>query len=168
MADFATTLKNMLSSGMKAVNKAATSVAGATRYKMSEMDSISRRREAVSELGEKVYGLYEAGVELPEELLPLLNEIRALDEGLDSLRSDRAAYKAAAAEEKAAEKVARAEAKAAEKAARAEAKAAAEAAAAEETPVIDFEQEIPEPLEYTGEAPTLEVSEEADEEPAEK
>ena len=87
MADFAATLKEMLNRSVKAVNKAANGVASATRYKMNEMDGVSRRREAVSELGEKVYGLFQAGIELPEEIVPLVNEIRALDDSLDTLRS---------------------------------------------------------------------------------
>lgn len=173
MADFATTLKNVLSDGIKAVSKAAVSVAGATRYKMNELDSVSHRREAVNELGEKVYGLYQAGIQLPEEVLPLINEIRAIDEGLDALRSNRAAEKAAAAEEKAAAKVARAEERAAAKAAAAEAKAAEKAAAAapveEEAPVIEFTPEETEaPLTYTGTAPSIEVEPEAEAEEEEK
>jgi len=167
MANFAETLKGILTEGMKAVNVAAKGVANATRYKMSEMDSVSRRREAISELGEKVYGLFVAGVELPEEVLPLVNEIRALDESLDSLRSEHAAQKAAAAETAAAEKAARAqvraEAKAAAKAAKA---AAAPVALTEEAPVLEVEAEAEEPLTYTGEAPTLDVEEA--EEPEEK
>lgn len=175
MANFADTLKDILKDGAKAVSKAAKSVAGATRYKMNEMDNISRRREAISELGEKVFSLYEAGVELPEEIVPLVNEIRALDEGLDTLRSDRATEKANAAEANAAEKAARAqaraEAKAAAKAAKAAAKAEAEAAAAaaeaaeedEDAPVIEFEPEIDEGLTYTGKAPTMEAADEEEE-----
>ena len=170
MADFATTLKNMLNDGAKFVSKAAAGVASATRYKMNELDNVSHRREAISELGEKVYGLYQAGVELPEEVLPLVNEIRAIDEGLDTMRSNRAAEKAAAAEAKAAEKVARAEERAAAKAAAAEAKAAAEAAAAEaaaaaelEVPTIEYTPEVEEPLTYTGEAPAIEVEAPAEE-----
>lgn len=175
MADFATTLKNVLNDGVKFVSKAAAGVASATRYKMNELDNVSHRREAISELGEKVYGLYQAGVELPEEVLPLVNEIRAIDEGLDTMRSNRAAEKAAAAEEKAAAKVARAEERAAAKAAAAEAKAAAEAAAAavepavveaapaEEVPTIEYTPEVEEPLTYTGEAPSIEVEAPAEE-----
>lgn len=171
MANFAETLKEILADGAKVVSRTAKGIASATRYKMSEMDSISRRREAISELGEKVFGLYEAGVELPEEIVPLVNEIRALNEGLDVLRNDRAAEKAAAHEAAAAEKAARAqvraEAKAAAKAAKAsaaEAAAEVEAEVEEEAPVIEFETEIDEGLTYTGEAPSMEVAEEEDEE----
>jgi len=158
MADFAATLKEVFNRSVKAVNKAANGVASATRYKMNEMDGVSRRREAVSELGEKVYGLFQAGIELPEEIVPLVNEIRALDDSLDTLRSDRAAAKEAAAAEAAAVKAAR-------KQERAEAKEAAKAAkeaAAEEAPSIDFEPEIEETLTYTGVAPTMEDVEEAE------
>ena len=156
MANFSETLKGILSGSAKAVKSAAKGVASATRYKMNEMDSISRRREAISELGEKVYGLFEAGVELPEEIVPLVNEIRALDEGLDTLRSDRATEKAAAAQVRAEEKAARAQVRAE---ARAAAKAAKEAAVQleEAAPVLDIEPDLGETLNYTGEAPALEV-----------
>lgn len=162
MADFAATLKEMLNRGVKAVNKAANGVANATRYKMSEMDGVSRRREAVSELGEKVYGLFQAGVELPEEIVPLVNEIRALDDSLDALRSDRAAVKAAAAAEAAAVKAARKQERAEAREAAKAAKEAAAAPAEEEAPTIDFEPEIGETLTYTGVAPTMEDAEEVE------
>lgn len=167
MADFAETLKSILNRSMEAVSKAATNVASATRYKMSEMDNISRRREAISELGEKVYGLFQTGVELPEEILPLANEIRALDESMDALRSDRAAAKAAAAEEAAAAKAARAEAKAAAKAAR-EAAAAEANGNQEETTTVDFEVVEADDLTYAA-APVMEpVVEEAESEEEEE
>ena len=114
MADFATTMKKFFAGSAKLMGRAASGVASATRFKMSEMDNISRRREAISELGEKVFSLFEAGVELPEEIVPLANEIRALNEGLDTLRADRVAEKAAAKEQRAQE---RAAAKAAKEAA---------------------------------------------------
>ncbi|MBQ8202401.1 MAG: hypothetical protein IJZ74_11615 [Clostridia bacterium] len=136
MADFSTTLKGLWSQSVKAVNKAATGLASATRYKMDEMGGISRRREAIAELGEKVFALSQTGVELPEEVAPLLKEIQELEAGLAELRSDRVAAKAAAAEQAAAEKAARAAEKAAAKAAAAAEKAAAEA---ESAPVLEVE-----------------------------
>lgn len=168
MSEFTTTLKDIVSKGVKLVNRAATSVADATRYKLGEMDSISRRREAISELGEKVYGLYQAGVELPEEVLPLVNELRALEEGLDSMRSKRAEQKEAAAQVRQVERAARAEERVAQKVARAEAraaaKAAAEAAAAEAAaPVIEEVPAVEDAPVYDGDAPTLEIPVEEEE-----
>lgn len=172
MSAFTDTLKNLWSDGVRVVNKAATSVANATRYKMTEMDSVSRRREAISELGEKAYSLAQAGVVLPEELMPLVNEILALDEGLTTLHNDRDAAKAAAKEQAAVEKAARAEERAAQKAARAEERAALKTARAEAkaaqmaaqaaaaNPVIEIEPAADTPIEFTGEAPSLEVAEE--------
>jgi len=170
MSEITTTLKNILSEGIKLVNRAASTVADSTRYKLNEMDSISRRREAITELGEKVYALYQAGTALPEEILPLLNELRALEEGLDTMRTQRAEQKevaaqtrkeerAARAEERAAQKIARAEARAAEKAA---AKAAAEAAEAAAL-VIEEEPTAADAPVYDGDAPTLEVPVEEEE-----
>lgn len=130
MTDFVTTLKDILTRGVNAVSKAANGVVDATKFKMNEMDNASRRREAISELGEKVYGLYQTGIDVPEEIVPLVNEIRSLDETMDAMRSDRAAAKAAAAEQAAADKVAREQARAEARAAAKEAKEAAAAAKA--------------------------------------
>lgn len=119
MADFKQTLMGIWNEGVKAVNDIANGVAGATRYKMDELDNVSRRREAITELGEKVYELYQAGVTMPDEVLPLLGEMRALDENLEKMRADHAEQKRASAEQRAQEradaKQRRAEAKAARK-----------------------------------------------------
>ncbi len=157
MADMKMTLKNLWTQGVKVVNKAASGLASATRYKMDEMGGVSRRRELIAELGEKVYVLSQTGVELPEEVAPMIKEITDLEANLAELRSDHAAAKAAAAEAAAADKAARAAERAEAKAAAAEAKAAAkaeaEAAAAAATPVLDVEPEADNGPVYTGEMP---------------
>ncbi|MGN0794144.1 MAG: hypothetical protein ACI4MG_06665 [Aristaeellaceae bacterium] len=153
------------------IGRTAKKAVGAIRFKMKEMDSISRRRETISELGEKVYGLYGAGVQLPEEVQPLVSEIRSLDEGLDMLRNERAATKAAAAvavaEEKAARKQARAEAKAARAEAKAAEKAAAEAKAAEKEAEAAAAAPAEEaaPVSSTTEVPAMEATEAVEIEP---
>lgn len=141
MADFKETLMGLWNESVKAVNSAAKTVAGATRYKMDELDAVSRRREAITELGEKVYELYQAGVTMPDEVQTLLAEMRALDENLDQMRADHAEQKRISAEQRAQE---RAEAKQR----RAEAKQAhkeadvAEEAEAETGNVADAESEF--------------------------
>ncbi len=176
MADI-NTFKKLWNDGVRTVKKAATSLVGATRYKMDEMGSVSRRRELIADLGEKVYGLAQTGAVLPEDIAPLVKEIQELESGLAELRSDRVAAKAAAAEAAAADKAARAADRAAAKAAAAEAKAAAKAAAeaaaameaaaaAEAAPVLDVEIKVEEGPVYSGEmpdedtAPVIEVKEE--------
>ena len=160
MADFAEILENIVTSGIRIVNRTANTVTQETRYKLGELDSMSRRREAITELGQKVYDLFQAGVDMPEEALPLLNELRALDEGLTAMRSEHAVQKAAQAEERQAEKATRKEERAAAKAARAAQIAAAkEAAARMQAEVAEAATEIAEEVEEAAEevAPVLEV-----------
>ncbi len=165
-------LKLFWDRSVKTVKKAGTSIVGATRYKMDEMSSVSRRRELITELGEKAYGLSLAGTAMPEDLAPLLKEIEELESGLAELRSDRAAVKAAAAEAAAADKAAYAEERAAAKAAAAEARAAAKAAKAEAEALARAEAEAAaaaaeaavEAVEEDA-APVLEVEAEAEEGP---
>lgn len=134
MADFLNTMKDIMTCSVRFVSRTATKVADATTYKLGELDNTSRRREAISELGEKIYSMFAAGVEMPEEAMPLLTELRELEEGMETMRTERAEKKEAAAkvleEERAAREAAR-EAAAAERerlaAERAEARARAEA-----------------------------------------
>lgn len=170
--DFGTALKNFWSDSVRVVNKAATGVASATRYKMDEMGSMSRRRELVKDLGEKVVSLAQSGVEFPDEIAVMLKEIQDLENGLAELRSDRAAAKAAAAETAAAEKAERSAARAEAKAMAAEAKAAAKAALAETEAAAKEAKAMAaaaaETVEETAEepiAPVLEVEPEVDDGP---
>lgn len=154
MSEITETLKGILADGIRIVNRAAGSVASATSYKLSELDAISRRREAITELGEKAFAMFQAGVEMPEEALPLLTELRALEEGLETLRTERQEQKvadkqrnaeeaAARKEQRAADKAARAAARKAEKEARAAAAAAAEEAAARaQAEAMDMDEDV--------------------------
>ena len=148
MADFLNTMKDIMTRSVRFVSRTATKVADATTYKLGELDNTSRRREAISELGEKIYSMFAAGVEMPEEAMPLLTELRELEEGMENMRTERAEKKEAAAkvleEERAAREAAREAAAAererlaaerAEARARAEAERAAAAAAAATEPV---------------------------------
>lgn len=164
MSEITEALRGILTDGIRLLNNAATSVADSTRYKLNELDNMSRRREAMGELGQKVYDMFLAGVEMPEESLALLTELRALDDGLQTLRTEHAEQKqvrkqklqeenAARKEQRAAAKAARAEAKAAmdaERAAQAEAARAAAAAAAAEAAASDL-------TDFAAAAPVAEV-----------
>lgn len=162
MSDFSKKLKDILTDGLRAVSHAAGTVAGATRYKLDELDRVSRRREAIGELGEKVYAMFQAGVEMPEEALPLLNELAALDEGLQTMRAEHAEQKAANKQKKQEDAAARKEQRAAEKAARAAAMQAVDTSLADAQAELDAEAaaEAPQaavPAAEEEAAPVLEV-----------
>lgn len=166
MANFGDKMKSFLKVSAKAVGRTATGLVSATRYKMDEMGYESRRREAIAELGAKVYEMGRNGAELPEELMALVAEISQMDEGMEELRTEHAAEKAAVAEKVAAEKAERKEAREADRAARAAAKAAAGEAsrqAAEEAPVVEAEPVVEEnePV-YTAEENEVEAAAEED------
>ncbi len=174
MSKFTDTFKDVVNGGIKLINRAATSVADSTRFNLNKMENTKQQRETMNELGAKVYELFKAGVELPEDLLPLLNELRALEEGLVTMVDERTAQLDAAKEQRETERAARAEERAAAKAAREEARAAAQAAAAaveaqevesaldaieveDGAPVLEVVEEAAEETIYDGAAPTLEV-----------
>lgn len=153
MSDFGVKIKGILSTSAKFVSKTATSAAKATKYKMDELSTLSKRRDLISDLGAKVYELSKSGLELPADAAELVKQIIALEGDLESMRADHAAQKAAAAEQHAAEK-----------AARAAEKAAAKAAAASEQGTTPMEVELPEVQMPAAEAvvvPTLDVEETA-------
>lgn len=117
MANFGHTLKNVLTRSAKFVGSTASRLAKATKFKTNELTELSKRRDLVNVLGEKVYDLSHNGLVLPEEAAALVHQIAALDNELAVLRADHAAQKAADAQQRAAEKAARAAEKAATKAA---------------------------------------------------
>ena len=158
MANFGDKMKSFLKVSAKAVGRTATGLVSATRYKMDEMGYESRRREAIAELGAKVYEMGRNGAELPEELMALVAEISQMDEGMEELRTEHAAEKAAVAEKVAAEKAERKEAREADRAARAAAKAAAEeASVVEAEPVVEENEPV-----YTAEENEVEAAAEED------
>ena len=169
MSEFSAKLKDVFEDGIRIVNEAATAVANSTRYKLDELDRISRRREAIGELGEKVYALYCAGAEMPEEALPLLTELASLEEGLQNLRTEYAEQKLADKQRKQEDAAARKEQRAAEKAARAAAKLAASNALADAKAAYDAAEEEDDEEEIVIEAEeTAEEAEEAVEEAEEE
>lgn len=116
MSDFATTVKTVMQRSARFIGKTAKAAAQSTKFKLNEMSAMSKRRELIGDLGEKVYALARQGSCLPEELKDMIAQISALETNLDVLRADHAAQKAAAAEKAAVEKAERAAQKAAAKA----------------------------------------------------
>lgn len=154
-------IKNFFVDSTRAVGQAVSGVVDSARYKLDELDNRARRRDAVAELGEKVFGMYQAGVEMPADAEPLLSELRGLEEGLQSMKTElaekrannktreaelREALKETRAqgrqlrdEKRAAARQAKEEARAAALQAKEEARIAAEVAAAEadEQPLVE-------------------------------
>lgn len=117
MADFSTTMKNVVSVSVKFIVNTAKTAAKAIKFKMDEMSNLSKRRDLIGQLGDKVFELSNKGVQLPDEIIEIVGNIVQLDGELAIMRARRAADKVAAAEQHAAEKAARATEKAAAKSA---------------------------------------------------
>ena len=114
MSDFTKMMKTALQSSVKFIVRTAKSAAQSAKYKMNEMSTMSKRRELINDLGEKVYALACQGNVLPEALNTAISQISALDENLTALRANHAAQKATAAQKVAEEKAERAAKKAAQ------------------------------------------------------
>lgn len=158
MADFMTSFKQTVARGAKMVSRNAKKLANAAKYKTHEQSDLRKRRKLISDLGELVYKLSNDGLVLPVDAAELVKEITLLDSGLNLLRSDRAAQKAADAQ-----------LRAAEKAALAAEKAAAKTAAAIEKSTAPVQFDIPEtaipaetPIATEAEAPVLDLQVEAE------
>ena len=171
MSDFSVKLKNFLGRSAKFIGRTANTTVQATKYKVNEISAMNKRRELVVDLGKKVLELCGNGLVLPEEAATIVEQINQLDAELNTMRADRAAEKAAAAEQHAMEKAARATEKAAAKAAEAIEKSTAPvtsnvpdieqpvAASAEEAPAPTLELDIDEATvaDANTEVPTLNV-----------
>lgn len=97
MAEYPKGFKGIWMKGMEAIGDTATKIASNTRYKVNEMNMVNRRREILSDFGEKAYGLWKQGEQFPAELDALLKELSQLDAALDEIRAEKAAKAAAAA-----------------------------------------------------------------------
>lgn len=93
MADIRASVRNLFFHSVKAVNSAASSIATSTKMKVDEMNLRNRRREAMNDVSKRVHSLWQSGVELPEELMNLMEEIADIDEALIDLK-EQAAKKA--------------------------------------------------------------------------
>ncbi len=112
MSEIGLKIKQAGTTGAKAVGRAATSAANTTKFKVDELSILSKRRDLINDLGKRVLEMSRNGIELPEGMADLIQQLDALDSSLDTLRNAHAAQKAEAAEKRAAEKEARAAAKA--------------------------------------------------------
>ena len=156
MSDFVKKTKDILSQCMKFVATCAKKVAASTKklvkevkYKTTEWSDLGKRRELISELGERVYSLSRNGIELPNAVDVLIEQLNLIEKNLDDRRTEHAAEKAASAEQRAAEKAAR----------------AAEKAAAKSAAPVSVPADVPdEPIEPK--APTMEMPEKAADEAA--
>lgn len=104
MSDFAVTLKNALTQSAKFVGRTACSTAKAAKFKVSELTTLGKRRELINELGEMMFDLAKGGFNLPVEASVLLEQLKSIENDLETLRAAHAAEKAADAEKTAAEK----------------------------------------------------------------
>lgn len=147
-------VKDCLIHCAKSVAAFAKKLVKDVKFKTGEWSNLSKRRDLISELGERVYSLSRNGIALPEAVDVLIEQLNTIDRNLDDLREGHAAETTAFAEKRAAEKVARA----AEKTARAANKAAAKAAAAEQKDA-DFLESI-QPEADAPQAPAMEMPEE--------
>ena len=89
MADIRSAVKNLWMKGMEAVGNTASNIASNTRFKVDEMNLLNRRKEILSDFGEKAYALWQKGESFPEELKILLAELEELDEKLNDMRAER-------------------------------------------------------------------------------
>lgn len=104
MASFMDSVKEFFTTSKNAVVRTFSRAKKSTGYKFNEMDVRARRRDAISELGEKAYSLAQTDIALPEELMTLIGEIRAMDEGLENARKEHEEWKKNTAEQAEAEK----------------------------------------------------------------
>ena len=97
MAEYPKGFKGIWMKSMEAIGDTATKIASNTKYKVNEMNMINRRREILSDFGEKAYALWQKGEQFPAELDALLEELSGLDASLEEIRAEKAAKAAAAA-----------------------------------------------------------------------
>ena len=95
MAEYPKGFKGIWMKGMEAIGDTATKIASNTRYKVNEMNMVNRRREILSDFGEKAYALWQQGEQFPADLDALLRELSQLDVSLNEIRAEKAAKAAA-------------------------------------------------------------------------
>ena len=89
MAEIGNNLKNIWMKGMEAIGNTASNIASNTRFKVDEMNMVSRRTEILKDFGAKAYALWQKGEHFPQELEEQLQELGKLDEKLNDLRAER-------------------------------------------------------------------------------
>ena len=89
-------VKTAFLKGLEALGKTASNLTDAAQHKLSEMNLENRRREVLASIPKCVIQLWKDGVELPEPLADLLNELADVEQQLSAMRPQ---PKAASAEE---------------------------------------------------------------------
>lgn len=87
MADLRRSVRDLFLQGVEAVNNAANHVANATRSKVDELNLRNRRKELLDTLASALYEQWQQGLELPETMTGMLEQIRSIDEQLKDLES---------------------------------------------------------------------------------
>ena len=89
MIDIGKNIKDIWMKGMEAVGRRASDIASNTKYKVDEMNMVSRRAEIMKDFGMRAYALWQKGEKFPEELAAQLKELSELDEKLNDMRAER-------------------------------------------------------------------------------
>ena len=89
MASFTDNLKLSFLKGIEALGKGASTLAEGAQQKLSEISLETRRHEILNKIPDCVQELFAQGVELPEVLKKLMEELSGLDAQLAEMRASR-------------------------------------------------------------------------------
>ena len=79
-------VKTAFLKGLEALGKTASNLTDAAQHKLSEMNLENRRREVLASIPKCVMQMWKDGVELPEPLSDLLNELADVEQQLSAMR----------------------------------------------------------------------------------
>ncbi len=101
MGNVMKSLKKTWLKGMEVIGNAASSIADNAKYKVTEMNLETRRREILADFGSIAYEMWQRGETFPPALEAQLKQLNVLDEQLTVIRAQRiaAAREAKLAEE---------------------------------------------------------------------
>lgn len=88
MADIKQKLRKTWMKGMETIGTTASGIASNARYKVDEMNLLSRRREVLAEMAAAVLELHKQNVSFPEQIETMLQEIDAIDDTVRTMRAD--------------------------------------------------------------------------------
>ena len=88
MANLGKSFKSAWVKSMEAIGNTASNIASNTKYKVTEMNLESRKREILSDFGNQAYELYQKGESFPPVLEALLKELTEVDEKLIAIRME--------------------------------------------------------------------------------
>ena len=101
MGNVMKSLKKTWLKGMEVIGNMASNIADNAKYKVTEMNLETRRREILADFGSIAYEMWQRGENFPPALESQLKQLNALDEQLTAIRAQRiaAAREAKLAEE---------------------------------------------------------------------